>query len=321
MPLPTTRRFSRAAAPVVAAFACCLAASGRGHAQQESQPHTPHAVTSPYAAEEARNANPALAQKEAELRAQLAQHPGAPQLAYSLARVLRQEGKPRESLDAYTAAAKLQPPTADDVLSVALDYVLLNDYEDAIHWLERAARTDPENVRVLYSLGRCYFSKDRYLDAERAFAHVLALDPRNLKAEENLGLVFDATNQPGKAEEALRTAASWAPQDGTDEWPFLDYGSFLLDHGRPHDALEPLRHAARIRPGSSACHEKLGRALLETQALAEGISELEQAVKLAPANPKAHFELGRALRQSGQNDRAQQEFALSQKLYANHSQE
>jgi tetratricopeptide (TPR) repeat protein len=234
---------------------------------------------------------------------------------------LRQEGKAHESLDAYTQAAQLRTPVAEEIRSVALDYVLLNDYDDAIRWLERAARMYPANVSVLYSLGRCYFSKDRYLDAERMFAQVLALDPKNLKAQENLGLVFDATNQPDRAEEALRTAAAWAEKSGADEWPFLDYGGFLLDHGRAQESLDPLGTAARIQPNCAACHQKLGRALIESHELKEGIAELEIAARLEPSDPKTHYELGRALRQAGQTERAQQEFALSQKLYASHSHE
>ena len=281
----------------------------------------PRAVDAPYSAEERAEVSAHLAQKEAELRSAILQEPRSAEVAYSLALVLRREGKVRESLDAYTQAAQLRVPTADDLRSVALNYVILNDYDDAIRWLERAAKMQPNNIGVLYSLGRCYFSKDRYLEAEHMFARVLVLDPKNLKAEENIGLVFEATNHSAQAEEALRTAASWASKSGPDEWPFLDLGGFLLDHGRPQEAIEPLRTAAQIRAGCAACHEKLGRALLLTNAPAEGIAELEQAVQLEPSNPKAHYELGRALRQAGQTERAQREFAASQKLYATHSQE
>src|SRR5215469_1381614 len=257
--------------------------------QTEGPAKEPRVVTSPYSSEEGRTVASASAQKEAELRAQIAQRPDDADPVYSLAFLLRQEGKAHASLDTYTQAAQLRTPVAEEIRSVALDYVLLNDYDDAIRWLERAARMEPANIRVLYSLGRCYFSKDRYLDAERVFAHVLALDPKNLKAEENLGLVFDATNQPDRAEEALRTAAAWADKDGADEWPFLDYGGFLLDHGRAQEALDPLRTAARIQPNSAACHEKLGRALIESHELADGIAELEKSAQLKPSDPKTHY--------------------------------
>jgi tetratricopeptide (TPR) repeat protein len=290
-------------------------------AQTPPATHDSRKIQSPYSKEQSSDRSPGLAQKEEQLRASIAQQPRSAELSYSLALLLREEGKAHESLDIYTQAAQLRGPTAEEIRSVALDYVLLNDYEDAIHWLERAARVEPGNVNVLYSLGRCYFSKDRYLDAERMFAHVLAIDPKHLKAEENLGLVFDATNQPDKAEEALRMAATWANKEGPDEWPFVDLGMFLLDRDRAQESIDPLRTAVHIRPDCAACHEKLGRALLTTHALPEGIAELEKSAQLEPANPKTHYELGRALRQAGQADRAQQEFAISQKLYAAHSQE
>jgi tetratricopeptide (TPR) repeat protein len=153
------------------------------------------------------------------------------------------------------------------------------------------------------------------------FERVLTIQPAHLKAEENLGLVYEAINQPDKAETALRNAASWASQTGPDEWPFLDLGNFLLDQDRAKDAVEPLRAAVRIRAGCAACHEALGRALLADQDINGGIAELEQAAELDTKNPKIHFQLGRALRQAGQLERAKQELDLSQKLYASHSQE
>ena len=298
-----------------------LLAMGNGAAQDAVESKEVHRAPAPYAKEESAAANPELSAKESELRNRVVKQPDSPDLLYRLALVLRQEGKARESLDTYTQAAHYRVPGPDELRSVALDYVLLNDYQDAIHWLEGALKMDANNVDVLYSLGRCYYSKDRYVDAGRMFQRVLAIEPTHLKAEENLGLVFDATNHPEQAEEALRKAATWAGAEGTDEWPFLDLAIFLLDHDRSAEALEPLHSAVRIRPGCEVCHEKLGRALLATSDVPGGIAELEEAIRLDPNDPKAHFELGRAYRQAGQTERAQQEFAASQKLYAAHSQE
>ncbi len=275
----------------------------------------------PYAREESGNPDPALARSEAELREQLAHPPESADLLYRLGLVLRLEGKPRESLDTYTQAAYYRVPTANELRSVALDYVLLNDYEDAIHWLERAVKMEPNNKDVLYSLGRCYYSKDRYMDAGEMFERVLALEPMHLKAEENLGLVFDATNHPEQAEEALRKAVQWAGSEGDDEWPFLDLAVFLVDHDRAAESLDPLRTAVRIKPQCEVCHEKLGQALLTTNDVAGSIGELDEAIRLDEKDAKAHFELGRALRQAGQTERAKQEFAASQKLYSVHSQQ
>src|SRR5947207_6213338 len=180
---------------LVGAIACAPQDPGAGK--------EPHRAPAPYAKEQSAVTDPAMAQKEAELREKLANQPGSPEWLYQLALVLRQEGRPHESLDIYTRAARSRVPTAGELRSVALDYVLLNDYEDAIRWLERALKIEPNNVEVLYSLGRCYYSRDRFLDAGKMYERVLGIEPTHLKAEENLGLVFDATNRPEQAEEAL----------------------------------------------------------------------------------------------------------------------
>jgi len=295
---------------------CALFCRAQGASKEASKP--PGAT---YANEESGAVTPQLAAREAALRSELVMQPDSSGLLYSLARLLREEGKAHESLDMYTQAASHRKPTAMDLQSVALDYVMLNDYDDAVRWLELAAQMEPSNAEVLYSLGRCYYSKDRFADAGRMFEKVLTIQPAHLKAEENLGLVYDAANRPEMAEQAFRKAASWANENGKDEWPFLDLGSFLLDQYRPKDAVDPLRTSTRIQPQCAACHEKLGRALLAIGNSAGGVAELQSATELDPKNPKTHYELGRALRQAGQAERARAEFSLSQKLYSEHSSE
>jgi tetratricopeptide (TPR) repeat protein len=276
--------------------------------------------SAPSVAQEESHGDSLLGEEEAKLRKALENNPEAPAVLYQLGLVLRQEDKPRDSLEAYTHAARLQKPTADQLRSVALDYVLLDDYGDAIHWLQIALSFDPNNVDALYSLGRCFYTQSSFPQAEAVFARVLQLQPEHLKAEENLGLTYDAQNQPKAAEKALRTAATWAEQRSLqDEWPFLDLGNFLLDQGRDAEALPFLNTAARIAPGSAATHEELGRALVATGKSNDGISELQAAARLDPKNPKIHFELGHAYRDAGKLDQARAEFALSKELYGEHS--
>jgi tetratricopeptide (TPR) repeat protein len=202
-----------------------------------------------------------------------------------------------------------------------MDYVLLDDYTDAIHWLEIATSLDPQNADVLYSLGRCFYSQNRYGDAEAMFLRVLQIRPDHLKAEENLGLIYDFANQPLKAEAALRKAAGWAGQESTDEWPFLDLGGFLLDQDRAAEAVPFLQRATAIAAKCTACHEKLGRALVATGDAGGGVKELETAAQLDPKNPKMHFQLGLAYRAAGSLEKSRAEFALRQTLYGQHSQE
>jgi len=288
-------------------FATCIAVGQQVPAQAQ---HPPAGLADS-------SASPApnrLAAAELELRRDLELQPNSAVLLYRLGVVLRQEKKPRQSLEIFQRAARLERPDAEQLLSVALDYVLLNDYNDAIHWLEIAESFDPRNVEVEYSLGRCLYSQDRFPEAAAKFLRVLELKPDHLKAEENLGLAYDIMNEPAKAEEALRKAATWAGQESTDEWPFLDSGTFLLDHDRAAEAVPLLQRAAAIAPNRAACHERLGRALILMNDIDDGVKELEIATRLEPTNAKTHYELAMIYREAGDLDKARTESGLSQSL-------
>ena len=250
------------------------------------------------------------------LRRYLAQHADSFDALFMLGFVLNREDKPADSLQMYTRAAKLATPKSDDLKVVALDYVLLNDYPDAIRWMERAVAFDPLNEEAWYGLGRCYYSQSRFGDAENAFQKALALDAKDVKAEANLGLAFEMDNRPDAAEKAYRGAIALANADPqTEEWPYLDYGSFLLEHDRPAEAVPLLQRAVAVAPRCADCHGKLGRALTQTGKATEGVAELREAVAMSPKDPKLHYDLGRAYRAAGQMDQAKAELALSAKLY------
>lgn len=301
-------------------LAALLASCNLGGLAQQSTAKEPHRESLPQGPDEP--AVPAaLAGAEARIRTELQQDPASPELLYRLALVLRQENKPKDSLEAYTKAATRRKPTAAELRSVALDYVLLGDFDDAIRWLKVALSFEPNNVDVLYSLGRCLYTQNLFAEAEGAYSRILQIDPNHLKAEENLGLTYDGENKPEKAEQALRAAAALADkQTSPDEWPYLDLGVFLQDQSRLQEALPLLKKAASIAPNSAVCRSRLGRALVSTGDAKGGVKELQAAAALDPKNPKIHFELGHAYRDAGDLEQARNEFALSKSLYGEHSQ-
>ncbi len=253
---------------------------------------------------------------EAALQTYARQHPNSPDAQYMLGFVLNREDKPADSLNAYTRAAKLATPQSDDLKVVALDYVLLHDYDDAIRWMKQSVAFDPKNEQAWYGLGRCLYSQSEFTEAQQAFRRALELDPQDVKAESNLGLAYEMGNEPEKAEEAYEAAVVLANGDAkTDQWPYLDYASFLLEHDRPAEAIPHLEKAVAVDPQCAECHGKLGRALAETGKAKEGVEELRKAVALSPQDPKLHFDLGRAYRAAGEMDQAREELALSAKLY------
>jgi tetratricopeptide (TPR) repeat protein len=246
---------------------------------------------------------------DAALRTYVGFHPESPDALYLLGFVLHRENKPKESLEIYTKAAATHTPTGDDLKIVGLNYVLLNDYPDAIKWFEKAVEFGPKNSDAWYYLGRAYYSQTRVPDAKNAFLTVLKLEPYHSRAENNLGLIFESEAKPDEALGAYRNAINWQEHSpAPSEQPYLNLGSLLLEQGSASDALQPLEKAVQIAPNNASCHLKLGSARLRLGKLKEAQPELEEAARLEPENAAAHFQLGRLYKQLKLTDRAKKEF-------------
>jgi tetratricopeptide (TPR) repeat protein len=249
------------------------------------------------------------------LRRYLLLHSDSDDALYLLGYVLHREGKTAESLETYTKAAKHRAPSGDDLKIVGLNYVLLNDYSDAIKWLEKAVEAEPKNKEAWYFLGRAYYTRSRNAEAHKAFLKVLELDPHDAKAEDNLGLVFESEAQPDAAMDAYRKAIAWQEQGmRPSEQPYLNLGSLLMEQSRDGEAIPLLQKAVELAPENALCRKKLGTAYLRLGKLIDAQRDLEKAVQLAPDDPAAHYQLGKLYKEMKAPDRAKAEFDRTAEL-------
>lgn len=260
------------------------------------------------------------AQAEEQLRGILPSFPNSAEAHVMLAYALFRENKPAESLKEYTAAAQLRPPSAKDLEWVAQDYVLLDDYTDAAKWMAVSVQMDPANGEAWYSLGRIQYTRNLFQDAEKSFEHALEDDPKSVRAENNLGLTFEALYKMDDAIAAYRNAIAW--QQGLaveDAQPYLNLGIVLLNDNRLEEASTLLRRADAISPNDPKILTQMAKADYAENHLPEAEQELRRALSLTPKDASMHFQLGRVLRKEGKMDEAKVEFASAEKLDGTHS--
>jgi tetratricopeptide (TPR) repeat protein len=249
------------------------------------------------------------------LRAYLQSHRDSSDALYMLGFVLNRENRPTDSLAIYTRAAAITHPTADDLKIVGLDYVLLDDYADAINWLEKAVALDIKNKDAWYFLGRAYYTKSRLGDARKAFQAVLDLDPANAKAENNLGLILETEGNVAGAIQAYRKAIAWQEQTSQiNEQPYVNLGNLLAEQGRPQEAVGPLEKAVALAPNNAYCHLTLGVFYRKIGATKKARHELLRAAELDPNNAVAHYQLGRLYKDINDLPHAKAEFDRTAEL-------
>jgi Flp pilus assembly protein TadD len=261
-----------------------------------------------------------FAQADAMLRPLITADPKAAEPRYLLAYALLREDKPADSLKEYTSAAALRTPTAAELRSVALDYVVLKDLPDADRWMSRSLAMDANDAETWYAMGRLRYTQGRYSDALTCFEKTIALNPRSVKGENNLGLSYEALNRNDDAVRAYRTAIAWQKDDPVpSEQPLLNLAILLQHRNQVPEAQQLLEQAVKIAPKEPRIHENLGQVYLHTDRAADAVKEFATAVHLAPSNPRYHFLLGQAYRRTGKDEQAKQEFARSAALNGAHS--
>lgn len=273
----------------------------------------------PLAEERALLAEGKLAASDAALHSYLKDHPTSAEAHFLLGYVLFREQKPADSLAEFTAGARSRRPSADELKAVASDYVLLRDFADADKWFTEVIVEKPDDADAWYLLGRTKYNENSFAEAVSSFQRCLTLRPKNIEAENNLGLAWQGLNSPEKAKAAYRTAIDWEGAAPTDPQPFLNLGSMLAEESDFDHATPLLLKAAALSPDNPKVHEELGHVFEARQNLPEAQAELERAVALAPGTSALHFKLGQIYRREGMHDRAQQEFALCEKLNSTHS--
>jgi tetratricopeptide (TPR) repeat protein len=260
-----------------------------------------------------------LAKSEASLHAYLAEHPASAEAHFLLGYVLFREQKAKDSLAEFTAGAQVRLPKAEELKTVASDYVLLHDYSDADKWFSEVTVESPNDADAWYLLGRTKYNEERYDEAVSSFERALLLHPRYIEAENNLGLSFRELNELDMAKVAFQAAIDWQGNSPVDAQPYLNLGSLLAAQGGFDKAITNLVQAVALSPDNPKTHEELGSAYDAQGDLVKAQSELEKAVALAPDTSALHYKLAKIYRKQGLLELSRHEFEACAKLNSTNS--
>ena len=285
-----------------------------------NQVSTPPTVASQLAEANSLLAKGMLAEAEGAARKYLAEHADSADGHYLLGYILFRRARASASLAEYTEGAKYRKPSAADLQVVGADYVVLGDFPDADKWFTKSVEWDPASVLGWYYLGRTKYNENRFEEAVVAFQRCLKLDDKHVKAEDNLGLSYQALGRLDDALQAYRNAIDWQSDAKVkNPGPFIDIGGLFLETNQPEKAVEYLQKALEIAPDDAKAHQQLGKAYFNLNNLPKALDELEKAAQLAPNNAPVHYILAQVYRKQGLGEKAKGEFDRYTKLSATHS--
>jgi len=190
-------------------------------------------------------------------------------------------------------------PVSEEGLSylyqkVGDDFLGLDAAAEAIPYLERAVRLNPDFALAHYDLSLAYFMLGRYREGAEAAKAALRDDPEMKYQRSNLGqgamgnLGLCLMNQ-GKLEEAVACFTKIIAQAGST---FFNLGLALLRMDKPKDALKNFLTAVEISPKEPEYFNVLGQAYGEIGKVEKAESCLHKAIEIDPKYALGYYDLG-----------------------------
>jgi Tfp pilus assembly protein PilF len=202
-------------------------------------------------------------------------------LAYHMARMLR------EAARALQITLLLEPDMLSANLILGMDYVQLDESEQAIAPLERVLRKDGNNRDALFALASGHFALKQFDLAAKLYKLEVKVRPDDSDAWCGMGLYYEHL-----AEDTSRRLSEVASQS-----PFNQQllGEFMLEQDKGVESEEAFQRAIAASPKKSeGLHAKLGFVHLRLGEVAMAKDQFQVELQANPGNMEAKLGLAAA---------------------------
>lgn len=239
-----------------------------------------------------------------------------------LAQVDEKQGKFLDAASEYQMAAHLDP-TEDNLFDWGSEMLLHRTYEPATTIFQDAVVRYPNSARLEIGLGLALYARDKYDDAVKALLKAVALTPADPRCYYFLSKAYDSSPSQGdEVVAAFRRYAAVQPRNALAQY----YYALSLWKGHRSEGSTPdldkveslLKRAIALNEKLPEAHLQLGDLYAGQHMYAKSAPEYVRALALNPELSDAHYRLATDYVHMGQKEKAQQEFAVYQKLRAQH---
>jgi tetratricopeptide (TPR) repeat protein len=133
--------------------------------------------------------------------------------------------------------------------------------KEAIPFLESMAKSDGDNVPLLFNLGIAYSELGQYDEAIIRLKKAVQLDPLHAHAWTGIGIAYQ---RMGKSDQAIEPMTKAVESDPSDGYSRRNLGAMLMGLNRTDEAIKHLREARKALPHDAQTMFGLAAALEES---------------------------------------------------------
>jgi tetratricopeptide (TPR) repeat protein len=220
--------------------------------------------------------------------------------------------------EAYQRAAHMDA-TEEHLFDWGNNLLQLRAFEPATEVFSAAIKRHPKSGRLHVGLGIAQYSRGQYEDAVKSFSQAADLAPSDPRPYQFLGEMYGVVPElGGEITRRLARFVKAKPANALAHfhyamslWKGQPAGSAPADMRRV-EAL--LRRAVALDPKLAKGFLELGILLSDERRHKEAIQELRHAARLEPGMAQAHYRLAQAYQRIGQNELAAKELEIFAQL-------
>ena len=242
-----------------------------------------------------------------------------------LGQIEEKDGKFVAAANEFETAAHLDP-SDDNLFDWGSELLLHRTYEPAIDVFQQATKRYPNSPRLTIGLGMALYSRGKYDEAIRALLKAADLNPSDSRCYFFLSRAYDSSpNQADDVIQRFRRYSELQPGNALAQYYYamsLWKGKRVEDTSLDLQTVESLlQKSIALDPTLPQVHVQLGDLYADEHEYEKSIREFVRALELDPNLPDAHYRLGQDYVHVGKKDQAQKEFAVYQRLRAQHMAE
>ena len=200
---------------------------------------------------------------------------------------------------------------AEYYINLAVSYLELDKYQEAVDPLKQAIKIKPDNAKAYFLLGFSYSELDKYKEAVDAFKKGIKLQPDDDQAHYDLGMSYGMLGKWKEAVDALKQVIRIKPDDAIAHYYIgLAYKKLY----KWKEVVDASKQAINLKPDFADAHLNLGIAYGMLYKNQEAIDALKQAISIKPDSAEAHINLGLVYMTIKDKDSAFDEYKILKNL-------
>jgi len=224
-------------------------------------------------------------------------------------------GKIDNCISSYKKAAALEPDSEKPFLKLAETYLMLQKFNTAAGYIEKAISINPNSSMAFYFKGIQLMETGDTLQAITQLRIAANLDSSNYRALMQAGSLLSATGDTLSVE--YFAAALKARPD--DEQALYYLARELQEQGRFDEAIEKYEEVNVLYSGNKMAYYNEGYIyLVEKQEYGNAVEAFGQAIAIDPSFVEAVYNLGRTFEAMGRYDEAREQYKMALKLKTNY---